>query len=64
MSESTEPMRAAFAARFERVRGTMTPDEFDRLIVDMVATAQRLDDIETRGLGRHTPSTRHTERNA
>lgn len=60
MSDSTEPIHAVFSARLERVRGTMTPAEFARLVDDMVATAHRLDDIETRALGRHTPSTRHT----
>ena len=60
MSDLTDPTRAAFAARLERFRGTMTPDEFDRLVDDMVTTAHRLDAIDTRGLGRHTPSTRHT----
>ena len=52
-----EELRAAFAQRLERVRGTMTNVEFDRLVDDMVATAQRLDLIEARSTG---TTTKHT----
>ena len=51
MSDRTEQLRAAFAARLERVRGAMSDDEFARLVDDVLRTAQRFEEIDERELG-------------
>ena len=55
MTNHSEQLRAAFAARLQRVRGTMTDADFAQLVADMVSTAQRLEEIEARSVGRKTP---------
>jgi len=50
MTDHSEKLRAAFAARLERVRGSLTDAEFERLVADMVKTAARLEEIEGRAL--------------
>jgi hypothetical protein len=50
MSPDLDARRSEFQAtirmRLERVRGNMPPDEFDRLIADVVGTAERFAAIE------------------
>jgi len=48
MSERFDELRAALAARLERVRGSMTDDEFGQLVADITRTAQRFEEIEAR----------------
>jgi hypothetical protein len=55
MTTRSEQLREAFAVRLGRVRGNMTDSEFANLVADMVSTAQRLEEIEARELGRKTP---------
>jgi hypothetical protein len=55
MNDRAEQLRAAFAARLERVRGNLSDGEFAQLVADMVATAQRLEEIDARAIGRKTP---------
>jgi hypothetical protein len=43
MSERSEQLRAALAARLERVRGTMSDEEFSHLIDDVIRTTQRFE---------------------
>ena len=50
MTPDLDARRSEFQAtirmRLERVRGNMPPDEFDRLIADVVGTAERFAAIE------------------
>ena len=55
MTDQSEQLRAAFAARVERVRGNLSDAEFAQLVADMVRTAQRLEEIDARTMGRPTP---------
>ena len=55
MSERFDELRAALAARLERVRGSMTDDEFGQLVADITRTAQRFEEIEARERSRPTP---------
>jgi len=55
MTDRSEQLRDAFSARLEGVRGNMTDSEFTNLVADMVRTAQRLEEIEAREMGRKTP---------
>lgn len=55
MSERFEELRAALAARLERVRGNMTDDEFGQLVADITRTAQRFEEIEARERSRKPP---------
>lgn len=55
MESRSEQLRAAFSARLERVRGTMSDADFAQLAADMVSTAQRLEEIDARQMGRKTP---------
>jgi hypothetical protein len=55
MTEHSAQLRAAFAARLERVRGTLSDAEFAQLVADMVSMAQRLEEIDARALGEPTP---------
>jgi hypothetical protein len=52
MTERSEQLCAAFAARLQRVRGNLTDDEFAQLVSDVLSTAQRFEEIEARGMGR------------
>lgn len=51
MNARSEQLRAAFAARLERVRGNMTDSEFAHLVADMMSTAQRREEIDAREMG-------------
>jgi len=51
MSERSEQLRAALAARLERVRGTMSDEEFSNLIDDVIRTTQRFEEIDAREKG-------------
>jgi hypothetical protein len=51
MSERSEQLRAALAARLERVRGTMSDEEFSHLIDDVIRTTQRFEEIDAREKG-------------
>jgi len=55
LTDRSEQLRAAFAARLERVRGQMTDGEFARLVADMVSTAARLEEINAREMGTTGP---------
>ena len=45
MSERSEELHAAFAARLERVRGAMSDEEFSHLVDDVIRTMQRFEEI-------------------
>ena len=55
MSERTEQLRAAIAARLERVRGAMSEADFAALVDDVARTAERLAEIEERAMHTTTP---------
>ena len=55
MSERFDELKAALAARLERVRGNMTDDEFGQLVADITRTAARFEEIEAREPSRPTP---------
>ena len=47
-------LKAAFTARLERVRGTMSDAEFTALVDDITRMAARLEEIDARALGTTT----------
>jgi hypothetical protein len=49
MFTRSEQLRAALAARLERVHATMSHEEFSQPIADVIRTAQRLEEIDARG---------------
>jgi hypothetical protein len=51
MPERSEQLRAALAARLERVRGAMSDEEFSRLVDDVIRTTQRFEEIDAREKG-------------
>jgi hypothetical protein len=51
MRECSEQLRAALAARLERVRGSMSDSDFEELIRDVIRTAQRFEEIDAREKG-------------
>jgi len=51
MSERSEQLRAALAARLERVRGTLSDEELSHLLDDVVHTTQRFEEIDAREKG-------------
>ena len=55
MSERFDELKAALAARLERVRGNMTDDEVGQLVTDTTRTAARFEEIEARERSRPTP---------
>lgn len=55
MSERFDQLKAALSARLERVRGSMTDDEFGQLVADITRTAQRFEEIEARERSRRPP---------
>lgn len=48
MKDSRQKLRAALAARLERVRGAMTDAEFGQLLADMVIVAERFAEIDAK----------------
>ncbi|HUQ79678.1 MAG TPA: hypothetical protein VM076_01000 [Gemmatimonadaceae bacterium] len=55
VSDHTKRLRAALAARLERVRGNMSDADFTRLVADITRTAQRFEEIEARERSAPTP---------
>jgi hypothetical protein len=51
MTRRSEQLRAALAARLERVRGDMSDAEFAQLIEDVIRTTQRFEEIDAREKG-------------
>jgi hypothetical protein len=68
VSEHSEQLRAALAARLERVRGSMSDVDFAALVDDVIRTTQRFEEIDAREKGSNSvgglptynqPQTRH-----